>query len=177
MFLGEKKSGKSSLVAKFLEEPVKEDMAETTALDFKYGTKLREDKKIKVNVYELGGGRILANMLGAALNAGSITQTTVVISIDLSKPGNSVDSLLFWLNTVREQSQVALQEVQRTDPQSFMQLQQRVGARWGQHEDKNKITFSLVPIVIVCTKFDAFANQFESIKKKQLCLALRYIAH
>lgn len=27
------------------------------------------------------------------------------------------------------------------------------------------------------TKFDAFANQFESVKKKQLCLALRYIAH
>ena len=104
VFVGEKKSGKSSLIAKFLDEPVKEDMTETTALDFKYGTKLREDKKVKVNVYELGGGRILANMLGAALNPGNIAQTTVVIAIDLSKPGNSVDSLLFWLNAIREQS-------------------------------------------------------------------------
>ena len=32
-------------------------------------------------------------------------------------------------------------------------------------------------MIIVCTKFDAFANNFESVKKKALCLALRYIAH
>ena len=102
VFLGEKKSGKSSLIAKFLDEPVKEDMPETTALDFKYGTKIREDKKVKVNVYELGGGRILANMLGAAINQNAIANTTVCIVVDLSKPGNSIDSLLFWLNAVRE---------------------------------------------------------------------------
>ena len=34
-----------------------------------------------------------------------------------------------------------------------------------------------MPLVVVCTKFDAFANNFESMRKKQLCLALRYIAH
>ena len=30
---------------------------------------------------------------------------------------------------------------------------------------------------MIGTKFDIFANQYESVKKKQLCLALRYIAH
>ena len=34
-----------------------------------------------------------------------------------------------------------------------------------------------MPIIVIGSKFDAFANQYESIKKKQLCLALRYIAH
>lgn len=34
-----------------------------------------------------------------------------------------------------------------------------------------------LPVVIVCSKFDIFAKQYEPIKKKQLCLALRYIAH
>lgn len=34
-----------------------------------------------------------------------------------------------------------------------------------------------IPVVIVCSKFDIFANQYESIKKKQICLALRYISH
>ena len=63
VFLGEKKSGKSSLVAKLLNEPVKEDMPETTALDYKFGTKSRDDKKVKLNVYELGGGRVLSNLL------------------------------------------------------------------------------------------------------------------
>ena len=31
--------------------------------------------------------------------------------------------------------------------------------------------------MIIGTKFDVFATQFESVKKKQLCLAMRYIAH
>jgi len=35
----------------------------------------------------------------------------------------------------------------------------------------------LVPIVILATKFDAFANKYESVQKKSICLALRYIAH
>jgi GTPase SAR1 family protein len=39
LFVGEKGSGKSSLIAKFLGDPVKEDMPETIALDFKFGKK------------------------------------------------------------------------------------------------------------------------------------------
>lgn len=47
-------SGKTSLIAKLLDEPVKEDMKETTALDFRYGTRVKEEKKQKINIYELG---------------------------------------------------------------------------------------------------------------------------
>lgn len=32
-------------------------------------------------------------------------------------------------------------------------------------------------VVVVGSKFDVFANQVESVKKKQVCLALRYICH
>ena len=52
--MGEKRSGKSSLISKFLDEPVKDDMKETTALDFRYGTRIKDEKKQKVNIYELG---------------------------------------------------------------------------------------------------------------------------
>jgi GTPase SAR1 family protein len=52
--VGDKQSGKSSLIAKLLDEPVKEDMKETTALDFRFGSKTREEKKQKINIYELG---------------------------------------------------------------------------------------------------------------------------
>lgn len=45
MFVGEKSCGKSSLIAKFLDEPVKDDMKETTALDFRYGTRIKDEKK------------------------------------------------------------------------------------------------------------------------------------
>ena len=49
--------------------------------------------------------------------------------------------------------------------------------QWEKHDDRNKINFSLVPIVVIGSKFDIFANQYESIKKKQICLAMRYICH
>ena len=81
--MGEKGVGKSSLVAKFLDENVADQIEVTTALDFKYGTKMKEEKKIKVNVYELGGGRTLSHMLSTALNERSIASTTVCITIDL----------------------------------------------------------------------------------------------
>jgi GTPase SAR1 family protein len=44
LFVGEKGSGKSSLIAKFLGDPVKEDMPETIALDFKFGKKNQDEK-------------------------------------------------------------------------------------------------------------------------------------
>ena len=34
-----------------------------------------------------------------------------------------------------------------------------------------------LPVVVIGSKFDIFANQQESIKKKQVCLAMRYISH
>lgn len=43
--MGDKQSGKTSLIAKLLDEPIKDDVRETTALDFRFGTKVREEKK------------------------------------------------------------------------------------------------------------------------------------
>lgn len=48
---------------------------------------------------------------------------------------------------------------------------------WEKHDDKSKVKPLPVSVVIVGSKFDIFANQYESVKKKQVCLALRYIAH
>ena len=74
IFVGEKKSGKSSMITKFLEQQVKEDMPETTAMNYSSGIKLssKDDKKVKVNVYELGGGRSFANLLESAMVGESI---------------------------------------------------------------------------------------------------------
>ena len=79
-------------------------MPETTALEFKNGLKLNGDKRVKTNVYELGGGRNYAGLLEAALQGSNIANTTVCIVVDLSKPGNTVESALFWLNSIRELS-------------------------------------------------------------------------
>jgi len=107
-------SGKSSLIAKLLDEPLKDDMKETTALDFRYGTRIKDEKKQKLNIYELGGGRTLASLLQAPLNSHALASGNMIVCIviDLANPGASVDNLLFWIATVREQLSKAAQEIQ-----------------------------------------------------------------
>mmetsp|Transcript_113 Transcript_113/g.230 ORF Transcript_113/g.230 Transcript_113/m.230 type:complete len:222 (+) Transcript_113:132-797(+) len=177
IFVGEKQSGKTSLINRFLDQQIKEDVAETTALEFKSGLKLNNDKKVKTNVYELGGGRNFANLLEAALSGGNLASTTVCIVLDLTKPGNVIDSVLFWLKSVREQAQVALDALAQSNPEQHAQVNQAVREPWQSHEDRDRINLPPVPIAIMGAKFDAYANQYETAVKKQLCMALRFLAH
>ena len=50
MFVGDKKSGKSNLILKFLDIQMSssEAIKETVALDFKYGVKKMDDKKTRI---------------------------------------------------------------------------------------------------------------------------------
>ena len=77
-------------------------MPPTTALDYKYTVKHRDEKKITINTYELGGGRQNSSMIQACASAESLTETTFCICVDLSKPGNSIESALYWMQAVRE---------------------------------------------------------------------------
>ena len=109
-----------------------ESIKETVALDFKYGNKKRDEKKIKVNTYELGGGRVLSNMLQAPLSATNISNiASICIVLDMSKPGNVIDSLLYWLQAVREYTNKALNELQQTKPDLFQSIHHRSAEYWG----------------------------------------------
>ena len=73
IFLGEKKSGKSSLATLISSEREKEELKPTAALDFKFERNTPAPNKKEVsNLFELGGGRLLANLVaGTAHNAQS----------------------------------------------------------------------------------------------------------
>jgi len=45
-------------------------------------------------------------------------------------------------------------------------MQQKANEKWEKHDDRNKINIGLVPIIVIGSKFDVFANQFESVKKR-----------
>lgn len=45
------------------------------------------------------------------------------------------------------------------------------------HGEKSKLNISMIPITVVATKYDIFAQQNEPVAKKALCAALRYICH
>ena len=48
-------------------------MPETTAMNYTSGIKIfKDEKQVKVNIYELGGGRSFSNLLGSAMIGGGI---------------------------------------------------------------------------------------------------------
>ena len=62
--MGDKKCGKTSLINKLLDIQIQNDVIkETVALEYRFGSKKLDEQKIRVNCYELGGGKILSNML------------------------------------------------------------------------------------------------------------------
>lgn len=124
-----------------------------------------------------GGGRVLSSLLHATLDPFSISSTAICIVLDLSQPGGVIDSLLYWLATVREFTQRAIEELQKSNPTAFEAMQAKAVEKWEKHDDSRKISASLVPLIVIGAKYDVFANQFETVKKRQLCLALRYICH
>ena len=92
-----------------------------------------------------------------------------------------MDTLLFWLATIREQLTKSTLDIQSKLPphhqQQFESAQLRIKSLWEKHEDRSKVNPMPVSVVVVGSKFDVFANQFETVKRKQVCLALRYICH
>jgi len=53
--------------------------------------------------------------LQTCLTENNILEATICISLDLSKPGGCIDSLLFWLNVVREQIQIIAEKLSKTN--------------------------------------------------------------
>jgi hypothetical protein len=84
----------------------------------------------------VGGGRVLSEMIGVPMNHRSISSTVVVIAIDLSSPGNAIDSLLFWLNAVRENIQICLEPIHQTNAIDYKHMIAKMQAKWENHEDR-----------------------------------------
>ena len=54
------------------------------------------EKKVTLNTYELGGGRPVSSMIGACMSAETLADTSLCICVDLSQPGNAVESAMYW---------------------------------------------------------------------------------
>lgn len=85
-------------------------------------------------MFELGGGRSLSDMLTVCLTPRSVSTTVICITVDLTRPGNAIDSALYWLNVVREQTQLALQ-MNMTHQHEIQAMNKRLSQKWQDHED------------------------------------------
>lgn len=178
LILGERGSGKSTLVQLFASQTKPESTKPTAALDYSYcraplGMAAKRDVG---HVYELGGGRLLADIISVVVRADGLSSTVVVITLDLSHPHKVVDSLRFWLEKLRERVDACLAEIRQHDAKSATKLSLKQQKQWQTHEDRSNVTPFLLPLVIVANKYDVFQNE-ESEKKKWMARTLRYFAH
>lgn len=174
--VGEKGSGKSTLIAALVGEEAKAERKPTAGMDFKYAIKKVESKKMVGNFHEIGGGRLMADLLTTALNPKRLQDTVLIITLDMSQPDTALHHLNFWLKKVSDTINRALEEISATDPTAASQIREQSAFRWEGHVDAKRVYPIPIPTIIVGTKYDVFGIQ-EAENKKWMCRALRFFAH
>lgn len=148
--VGERKAGKSSIIQSFLLQTTEEAPKATVALEYRFA---RSTSDGIAHIYELGGGRLLSNLINFPVNSETINDLVIVIALDLSSPYKVLDSLLYWLNVLTAR----FEEVNGQSPNK----------KGGKKQKSN------LKILVVGCKYDIFANQ-ESENRKWMARVLRY---
>ena len=75
----------------------------TVALSYTYArhSPVGGEAENVAHLYEVGGGRKLSKLLSVPLTAETLNSVVVVVTVDLSTPGNALPSLVWWLTKVR----------------------------------------------------------------------------
>ncbi|CAG9311552.1 unnamed protein product [Blepharisma stoltei] len=174
--LGERKAGKSSLINNLISQSANnEEPRPTVALEYYYARAplgINSTRDLGY-IYELGGGRLLANLVSVPMTAETLSELMIVIAIDLSHPYKVIDSLLYWLQIIRNRISEILSHL---PPKEAQKYQKRITKKWSKHEDSARLEPIPVPVYVIATKYDVFCDQ-ESENRKWMARALRYFCH
>ena len=181
LFVGDKQCGKTTAQNYFL-QPSKDDTPKpTVAMDYTYGRRSSSNnssQKDIAHIWELGGGKKLADLIKVPMTLERFLNFHVVICIDLSKPSKCFDSLKTWMEIINKRIEECMGQLERSrrGKKILQDIKKRIDSKYKSHPDSSVIDPSPVPITIVCTKYDVFANE-DPAKRKVLLSAIRYIAH
>ena len=80
------------------EEPPKP----TSAVEYSYARRNTDNRKEIVHFYEMAGGKFIKDLTSVPLTLNSIKNVTFVITMDLSNPATVLESLIFWVENIKE---------------------------------------------------------------------------
>ena len=178
LFVGAKNSGKSTLIHSFL---MKEDTPKpTTALEYRFARRSTGEDKAVANIWELGGGSQLSELLKVVLLPDRLPTSVVAITLDLSSPGEALSTLIFWLDEVRKQAEACAVQLRAT-PAGVAKAdaaRRQAEEAWSEHPDRPQVRPVGVPVVVLGHKWDEFeAEHGEPEKRKVLARCLRFFCH
>jgi dynein light intermediate chain 2 len=184
LFCGSKKSGKTSLIDRFI-NPNKEEKdvpKPTVALDYKFARYASDTSTSKVlaHLYDLGGDDNFEEFVKIPMSPEACGNLVLGITVDISEPHSVIPALEKWLRLLRVQVGNSLQALAKESQNGAKRVQEqqaRIMATWEEHPDKASVLPFPVPLVIFATKCDVFLSTVDPEKCKGLCRALRYFAH
>uniref|UniRef100_A0A673CK96 Dynein light intermediate chain n=1 Tax=Sphaeramia orbicularis TaxID=375764 RepID=A0A673CK96_9TELE len=177
LVMGEVGSGKTTLVAKL--QGVEEYM-KGRGLEYLYFNVHDDDidDHTRCNAWVLDGDLYHKGLQGVAVPVDTIGDTLLLITVDMSRPWNALDSLQKWAAVAREHI-----DKLRVAPETLRELEHRIVKQFQEYtepgsgedgtpqrrsEDEesvllplgdNTLTHNLgIPVVVVCTKCDAIST-------------------
>ncbi|XP_028404724.1 cytoplasmic dynein 2 light intermediate chain 1-like [Dendronephthya gigantea] len=177
LIIGSKKSGKSTIVLRFLDKD--ENPKPTVALDYTFGRRGKGHNMQRDigHIWELGGGAFLSKLTQIPLKAATISSTSVLLVVDLSKPNELWHTIEVLLKTTRATVDKMLTDLKTANSSLVQQIQDEAWKRFGEnHADKSFLNPFPIPLGIVGTKYDIYQD-FDPEKRKMISRTLRFIAH
>uniref|UniRef100_A0A3P9LMZ4 Dynein light intermediate chain n=1 Tax=Oryzias latipes TaxID=8090 RepID=A0A3P9LMZ4_ORYLA len=177
LVMGEVGSGKTTLVAKLqgIEEYMK-----GRGLEYLYFSVHDDDidDHTRCNAWVLDGDLYHKGLQGVAVPVDSVENTLLLITVDMSRPWNALDSLQKWAAVAREhidKLRVAPEKLRELEHRIVKQFQEYIEPGSGEdgvpqrrsEEEEgvllplgdNTLTHNLgIPVVVVCTKCDAIST-------------------
>jgi len=184
LFCGAKKSGKTSLVDRFI-NPSKDEKdvpRPTVALEYKFARYASEasTSKVLAHIYDLGGDEGNENLVAIPVSHSTVGNLVLAVILDLSEPHNALPMLEKWLKLLQAQCGRSLERLSQESASGARRVA-AVGASRAElfagHPDAQVVRNFPIPLVIFGTKWDVLVSEHDPEKKKGLCRALRYFAH
>ncbi|GMF51422.1 unnamed protein product [Phytophthora fragariaefolia] len=179
LIVGPRGSGKTSLTATFRNSSKAEEIKPTTALDYVFVRLRTGGRPAVAHMWELASTKCVNEMIKIPLGPERILNGALVIVIDLSAPGDVVPALVKWLTTLYSVVHEVLKAKEKNPVEKFAVdvLKQEAMARYGSaHPDKDEVTPLPLPVLVVGNKYETFRDE-DSIKRKGVTQAVRYLAH
>ena len=179
LFVGNRGSGKTTLINKFIRKDENTPPKPTTALEYTHA-KREEAKVVKVaHLWELGGGQQLNSLMDVVITPENIHTVLCVIVADMSDPHGVWSSVYYWLTKIKKRVGECFLKMQQRSSNTPGKMIQRMQKRFGEsHPDleNNKVTIIGIPILIVAAKYDTFRNEGTEYAKV-MAKTLRFFAH
>ena len=183
IFVGDKSAGKTTLIQVFLNQFGKKDIKPSAPLEYSFGRKASATGAAKelAHIYEVGGGKAFHELTAIPVDAEKLSNTLVVIVLDLSRLSSILPTFEYWLEAVEQQLESRAKALVSV-PGTLKEAQDKL---WLAHDDRKYIHPTSVPVLVVAHKYDIFIKEdpyfhyciIPSEKRKWLCRALRFVAH